>query len=110
MHVRTGDKVVVISGKDKGKEGTILKAIPAKDRVIVEDVNMIKKHLKPSQSNPEGGILETEAAIHVSNVMHVDPESGERTRIRHEVKDDGTKVRIAVKSGKEIPAVEYEKK
>ena len=110
MHVRTGDKVVVISGKDKGKEGTILKAIPAKDRVIVEDVNMIKKHLKPSQSNPEGGILETEAAIHVSNVMHVDPESGERTRIRHEVKEDGTKVRIAVKSGKEIPAVEYEKK
>ncbi|KKK33422.1 50S ribosomal protein L24 [Salinicoccus sediminis] len=109
MHVRTGDKVVVISGKDKGKEGTVLKAIPAKDRVVVENVNMIKKHLKPSQMNPEGGILETEAAIHVSNVMHVDPETGERTRIRHEFKEDGTKVRIAVKSGKEIPAVKYEK-
>ncbi|GAB3067367.1 50S ribosomal protein L24 [Salinicoccus sesuvii] len=109
MHVRSGDKVVVISGKDKGKEGTILKAIPAKNRVIVEGVNMMKKHLKPSQMNPEGGILETEAAIHVSNVMHVDPESGERTRIRQEVKEDGTKVRIAVKSGKEIPTVKYEK-
>jgi len=109
MHVRTGDKVVVISGKDKGKEGTVLKTIPAKDRVVVENVNMIKKHMKPSQMNPEGGILETEAAIHVSNVMHVDPETGERTRIRHEIKEDGTKVRIAVKSGKEIPAVKYEK-
>lgn len=109
MHVRSGDKVVVISGKDKGKEGTVLKAIPAKNRVIVEGVNMMKKHLKPSQMNPEGGILETEAAIHVSNVMHVDPESGERTRIRQEIKEDGTKVRVAVKSGKEIPAVKYEK-
>jgi large subunit ribosomal protein L24 len=70
---------------------------------------MMKKHLKPSQMNPEGGILETEAAIHVSNVMHVDPESGERTRIRHEIKEDGTKVRVAVKSGKEIPTVQYDK-
>lgn len=109
MHVRTGDKVVVVSGKDKGKESTVLKAIPSKNRVVVEDVNMVKKHQKPSQMNPEGGILETEAPIHVSNVMHVDPETGERTRIRHEVKEDGTKVRIAVKSGKEIPAVKYEK-
>lgn len=106
MHVRTGDKVVVISGKDKGKEGTILKAIPAKERVVVEGVNIVKKHQKPSQMNPEGGILETEAPIHVSNVMHIDPESGERTRIRYEVKEDGTKVRVAAKSGKEIPAVE----
>lgn len=106
MHVRTGDKVVVISGKDKGKEGTILKAIPAKERVVVEGVNIVKKHQKPSQMNPEGGILETEAAIHVPNVMHVDPESGERTRVRYEVKEDGTKVRVAAKSGKEIPVVE----
>ncbi|MFD2830845.1 50S ribosomal protein L24 [Corticicoccus populi] len=109
MHVRTGDKVVVISGKDKGKQGTILKAIPSKDRVVVEGVNMIKKHQKPSQMNPEGGILETEAPIHVSNVMHVDPETGERTRVRHEIKEDGTKVKIAAKSGKEIPTVKYEK-
>lgn len=101
MHVKSGDKVIVISGKDKGKTGTVLKAIPSKDRVVVEGVNIVKKHQKPTQDNPDGGILETEAAIHVSNVMHVDPESGERTRVRREMKD-GKKVRIAVKSGKEI--------
>ena len=87
MHVKTGDKVIVISGKDKGKQGTVLKAIPREERVVVEGVNMVKKHQKPSQLNPDGGILETEAAIHVSNVMHVDPDSGERTRIRYEEKD-----------------------
>ncbi|CAD2074765.1 50S ribosomal protein L24 [Phocicoccus schoeneichii] len=101
MHVKSGDKVIVISGKDKGKTGTVLKAIPSKDRVVVEGVNIVKKHQKPTQDNPDGGILETEAAIHVSNVMHVDPESGERTRIRYEIKD-GKKIKIAVKSGKEI--------
>ena len=101
MHVKTGDQVVVISGKDKGKKGTVLKAIPTDNRVVIENVNVIKKHQKPSQMNPEGGILEVEAPIHVSNVMHVDPESGERTRVRHEIQD-GKKVKIAVKSGKEI--------
>lgn len=101
MHVKSGDKVIVISGKDKGKTGTVLKAIPSKDRVVVEGVNIVKKHQKPTQDNPDGGILETEAAIHVSNVMHVDPESGERTRVRYETKD-GKKIKIAVKSGKEI--------
>lgn len=103
MHVRSGDNVVVISGKDKGKTGVVLTAIPKKNRVVVEGVNIIKKHQKPTQMNPEGGILEVEAPIHVSNVMHVDPESGERTRVRYEIKEDGTKVRTAVKSGKEIP-------
>lgn len=106
MHVKKGDKVQVLSGKDKGKQGVILEAYPKKERVLVEGVNIVKKHQKPSQMNPEGGILETEAAIHVSNVMHVDPESGERTRVRYEVKEDGTKVRVAAKSGKEIPVVE----
>ena len=101
MHVKTGDQVVVISGKDKGKKGTVLKAIPADNRVVIENVNVIKKHQKPSQMNPEGGILEVEAPIHVSNVMHVDPESGERNRVHHEIQD-GKKVKIAVKSGKEI--------
>src|SRR5699024_12466114 len=101
MHVKSGDKVIVISGKDKGKTGTVLKAIPSKDRVVDEGMNIVKKHKKPTQDNPDGGILETEAAIHVSNVMHVDPESGERTRVRYEIKD-GKKIKIAVKSGKEI--------
>ena len=101
MHVKTGDKVVVISGKDKGKQGVVLKALPKKDRVVVEGVNMMKKHQKPTQMNPEGGILETEASIHVSNVMHVDPKTNEPTRIGKKI-EDGNKVRIAKKSGQEI--------
>ena len=68
MHVKKGDKVMVISGKDKGKQGVILAAFPKKDRVIVEGVNMVKKHSKPTQANPQGGILNQEAPIHVSNV------------------------------------------
>ncbi|RLL40743.1 50S ribosomal protein L24 [Oceanobacillus piezotolerans] len=98
MHVKKGDKVKVLSGKDRGKEGVILEAYPKKDRVLVEGVNMIKKHAKPSQENPQGGILNIEAPIHVSNVMPIDPKSGEPTRVGYEVRD-GKKVRIAKKSG-----------
>ncbi|GGJ93052.1 50S ribosomal protein L24 [Lentibacillus kapialis] len=101
MHVKKGDKVKVISGKDRGKEGTILEAYPKKERVMVEGINMIKKHAKPSQDNPQGGILNQEAAIHVSNVMAIDPKSGEPTRVGYEVRD-GKKVRIAKKSGEAI--------
>ncbi|MBN8210795.1 50S ribosomal protein L24 [Bacillus sp. NTK071] len=98
MHVKKGDKVKVISGKDKGKQGVILEAYPKKDRVIVEGVNLVKKHSKPSQANPQGGIIEQEAAIHVSNVMTLDPKSGEPTRVGYKV-DNGKKVRISKKSG-----------
>ncbi|WP_188456390.1 50S ribosomal protein L24 [Virgibacillus oceani] len=101
MHVKKGDKVKVISGKDRGKQGTILEAYPKKDRVLVEGINMIKKHAKPSQDNPQGGILNQEAAIHVSNVMPIDPKSGEPTRVGYEVRD-GKKVRIAKKSGEAL--------
>ncbi|ALX49384.1 50S ribosomal protein L24 [Lentibacillus amyloliquefaciens] len=101
MHVKKGDKVKVISGKDRGKEGTILEAYPKKDRVLVEGSNMIKKHAKPSQDNPQGGILNQEAAIHVSNVMLIDPKSGEPTRVGYEDRD-GKKIRIAKKSGEAI--------
>lgn len=87
MHVKKGDKVVVISGKDKGKEGTILEAYPKKERVLVEGVNYVKKHAQPSQDNPQGGILTIEAPVHVSNVMPVDPKSGQPTRVGYEVKD-----------------------
>jgi len=76
MHVKKGDKVQVMTGKDKGKQGVVLTAMPKKDRVIVEGVNMIKKHSKPSQLNPQGGIVEKEAPIHVSNVMLIDPKTG----------------------------------
>ncbi|MFQ3546435.1 50S ribosomal protein L24 [Halobacillus rhizosphaerae] len=101
MHVKKGDKVMVISGKDKGKQGTILEAYPKKERVLVEGVNEVKKHAKPSQENPQGGILTQEASIHVSNVMPIDPKSGEPTRVGYKV-EDGKKVRIAKKSGEAL--------
>ncbi|MFD1778888.1 MULTISPECIES: 50S ribosomal protein L24 [Fredinandcohnia] len=98
MHVKKGDKVQVISGKDKGKQGVILESFPKKDRVLVEGVNIVKKHSKPSQVNPQGGIISQEAPIHVSNVMPLDPKSGTPTRVGY--KDvDGKKVRVAKKSG-----------
>ncbi|PCK23588.1 50S ribosomal protein L24 [Bacillus pumilus] len=98
MHVKKGDKVVVISGKDKGKQGVILAAFPKNDRVLVEGINLVKKHSKPTQANPQGGISEQEAPIHVSNVMPLDPKTGEVTRIGYKV-EDGKKVRVAKKSG-----------
>lgn len=101
MHVKKGDKVQVISGKDKGKQGVILEAYPSKERVIVEGINLVKKHAKPSQMNPQGGIVEMEAPIHVSNVMPLDPESNEPTRVGYRI-EDGKKIRIAKKSGQPL--------
>jgi large subunit ribosomal protein L24 len=97
MHVKKGDKVRVISGKDKGKTGVILAAYPKDSRVLVEGVNIVKKHAKPSQVNPQGGIMSFEAPIHVSNVMPIDPKSGNPTRVGY-TNVDGKKVRVA-KSG-----------
>ncbi|HGI6542377.1 TPA: 50S ribosomal protein L24 [Listeria monocytogenes] len=101
MHVKKGDKVKVITGKDKGKSGKVLAAFPKKDRVLIEGINMVKKHTKPSNINPQGGILNVEAPIHVSNVMLIDPKAGEPTRVGYEVKGD-KKVRVAKKSGEVI--------
>ena len=101
MHVKKGDKVVVISGKDKGKQGTILEAYPKKDRVLVEGVNIVKKHSKPSQVNPQGGIISREAAIHVSNVMPLDPKTGKPTRVGYKI-ENGNKVRVAKISGETL--------
>ncbi|MCM3768215.1 MULTISPECIES: 50S ribosomal protein L24 [Bacillaceae] len=97
MHVKKGDKVRVMTGKDKGKTGVILAAYPKENRVLVEGVNIVKKHSKPSQANPQGGIISFEAPIHVSNVMPIDPKTGNPTRVGHKVVD-GKKVRVA-KSG-----------
>ncbi|WP_106767158.1 50S ribosomal protein L24 [Paenibacillus faecalis] len=99
LHVKKDDTVIVISGKDKGKKGRVIAAYPRENRVLVEGVNMIKKHQKPNQQNPQGGIIEQEAPIHVSNVMHVDPKNGGVTRIGYKVLDNGKKVRVAKKSG-----------
>src|SRR5690625_4947833 len=98
MHVKTGDKVKVLKGKDKGKEGRVLAVFQKKDRVLVEGVNIVKKHQKPSQDNHQGGILDQEAAIHVSNVLPIEPKTGEPTRVGYEERE-GKKVRIAKKSG-----------
>ncbi len=99
--IKTGDQVVILAGKDKGSKGTVIKIIKDKDRVIVEGVNMIKKHVKPSTENPQGGIVEKEAPIHISNVALVDPKTGEPTRVGYEIKD-GKKVRVSKKSGEVI--------
>ncbi|GAK48063.1 50S ribosomal protein L24 [Secundilactobacillus oryzae JCM 18671] len=101
MFIKTGDKVRVISGKDKGKEGTVTKTLAAKNRVVVEGINLIKKHQKATQSTPQGGIIEKEAPIQVSNVMLIDPSTNEPTRVGFRV-EDGNKVRFGKKSGKTI--------
>ena len=98
MFVKKGDKVKIITGKDKSKEGIVLQAFPKKDRVIVEGVNIMKKHQKPSAAAPQGGIIEMEASIHVSNVMVIDPSNGEPTRVGYK-ELDGKKVRISKKTG-----------
>lgn len=99
LRVKTGDKVVVIAGKDKSKQGRILKVYPKEGRVVVEGVNIVKRHMKPNPQHPEGGIVEKEAPIHVSNVMIVDPKTGEPTRVGYKFLEDGRKVRYAKKSG-----------
>ncbi|GEN95309.1 50S ribosomal protein L24 [Pediococcus ethanolidurans] len=101
MFVKNGDKVRVISGKEKGKEGTIIKTLAKKNRVVVEGLNKVKKHQKASNENPQGGILDVEAAIDASNVMLIDPSTNEPTRVGYKVVD-GKKVRFAKKSGETI--------
>jgi len=96
--IRKGDRVAVLSGRDKGKRGEVIRVIPKEDRVVVQGVNMIKKHRKPSQMSP-GGIEEFEAPIHVSNVAHIDPASDKPTRVGFKVQDDGSKVRVSKRSG-----------
>ena len=99
--IRKGDSVVVRTGRDKGKRGDVLKVIPAEERVIVQGVNMVKRHTKPSQAGP-GGIVEKEAPIHMSNVAHVDPKDDKASRVGFKVLDDGRKVRFAKRSGEVI--------
>ena len=100
--LKKDDLVVVITGRSKGEVGRILKVDAEKDRVIVENVNRVKKHQKPTPQNPTGGIIELEAPIHVSNVMLQDPKEQAPTRVRMGTDKDGKKVRIAVKSGSVI--------
>ena len=99
--IKKGDTVYVNAGNDKGKTGKVLSVDTAKQRVIVEGVNMVSKHTKPNAKQPQGGIIKQEAPVHVSNLNLIDPKSGKPTRVGFKV-EDGKKVRIAKKSGEEI--------
>ena len=101
MKLKVGDKVVVISGKDKGKEGKIVKTLKAENRVVVEGVNVVKKHIKPN-GQTAGSITEVEAAIHASNVMILDPKTKKPTRIGHSINKDGKKIRVSKKSNSSL--------
>lgn len=101
LKIKTGDLVKVIAGNSKGQEGKVQKVFIDKNKVIVEGVNMISKHQKPNAANPQGGIVKKEAPIHVSNLMLVDPKSGETTRVGYRI-ENGTKVRFSKKSNEVI--------
>ena len=102
LHIKKGDTVVVITGNNKGQKGRVLEVIKTTNRAIVEGVNLIKKHTKPNAESPQGGIIEKEAPVHISNLMLVDPKSGEATRIGRRLDDKGKLVRFSKKSGEEI--------
>ncbi len=101
MNIKKGDKVKVLAGKDRGAEGIVIAALPAAQRVTVEKVNIIKKAMRPTQANPEGGISEMEAPIHVSNVMLICPSCKEATRVNVK-REDGKKIRVCKKCGADI--------
>ncbi len=98
LKIKKGDEVIVVTGKDKGKKGTVLEVLPMESRVKVQGVNLVKRHRRPTQTSP-GGIDSVEASMHISNVAHVDPESGKATRIGYRV-EKGNKVRVAKASVK----------
>ena len=99
--IKKGDRVVVLSGKDKGKRGEVTRSIPKDGKVVVAGVNVATRHKKPTQGNPQGGLERTEAPLHVSKVAIEDPKTGRPTRVRFEVRD-GNKVRVAARSGETI--------
>ncbi|MGQ0560162.1 MAG: 50S ribosomal protein L24 [Sphingosinicella sp.] len=101
VKIKKGDKVVVLSGKDKGRHGEVVRSMPKQSKVVVAGVNVAARHRKPSQANPQGGIERREAPIHVSKVAIEDPKTGKPTRVRFEQRD-GKKVRVAARSGELI--------
>jgi large subunit ribosomal protein L24 len=101
LKIRKGDRVIVISGRDKGKSGEVLRVLRTDARVLVQGVNMVTRHARQTPRSP-GGLIEKEAAIHISNVAHVDPKSGSATRVGYKTLQDGRKVRFAKRSGETI--------
>lgn len=101
LHIKKGDEVIVLAGKNKGQKGKVLKVLVKDEKAIVEGINMVSKSTKPSAQNPQGGIIKQEAPIHISNISLIDPKSGKATRVA--IKHDGKNViRVAKKSGEEI--------
>jgi large subunit ribosomal protein L24 len=103
MPVTRGDTVRVMRGEDKGKEGKVLRVFPKTGRITIEGINIVKKHRKARRAEEQSGIIEMPAPVHHSNVMLLDPKSGQPTRLKRRIDDDGTKERLAVKSGEAIP-------
>jgi large subunit ribosomal protein L24 len=99
--IKKGDRVVVITGRDRGRQGEVLRVLRQDDRLVVQGVNMVKRHQRPSAGHP-GGIVDKEAPIHISNVAHLDPDGGRPTRVGYRLLDDGRKVRFAKRSGEVI--------
>jgi large subunit ribosomal protein L24 len=106
VHVRRGDRVRIIRGNDAGSEGTVIRVVPERNQVVVEGINRRTKHVRPTQENPEGGRITFDAPIDASKVMLIDPTSGEPSRARKSIARDGSKERIAVRSGNPIPKTE----
>ena len=103
LKIKKGDRVVVITGRDKGKTGEVTRVLPKDDRVVVQGVNIVKRHQRQTQTQ-QGGIIEKEATIHISNVAHIDPKTEKPTRVGYKVLDDGRKIRVAKRSGAPIDA------
>src|SRR5690554_1941893 len=97
FHIKKGDTVIVIAGESKGKQGRVLEVLRAKERAIVEGVNLISKHQKPNAENPQGGIIKKEASVHISNLMLVDPKTGKPTRVGRKRNDEGKLIRVSKK-------------
>ncbi|MBI1256722.1 MAG: 50S ribosomal protein L24 [Chloroflexi bacterium] len=102
MKIKKGDEVIVLTGKDKGVKGEVLRTLPEERRIVVQGVNVVKKHRKPTQLNPQGGIETMELPVHVSNVALVDPKEGKATRVGYKTLKDGKKVRVAKRSGETV--------
>jgi large subunit ribosomal protein L24 len=100
-HIKAGDTVMVVTGADKGKTGRVLRVITDKNRVVIEGINRVWKHVRPNQRNPQGGRIQKDAPVHLSNVMPLDPTTGKGTRVKFEARD-GKKHRVAVKSGTDL--------
>ena len=102
MKIRKGDRVVVLKGKDRGKEGQVMRVLPAERKVIVDGVNVAKKHQKPTRSTMQGGIIDKDMPIDASNVAVVSPKDGKATRVGYKIDDDGNKVRICKRTGVQL--------